>query len=1056
MQLSVPRGALLLFVASFGALVYQVTWPRMLLPIIGASAAATTAVLAICMAGMGLGASVQGRRTDEIPLPLTSFGRLAIGSSLTAAATPLLILLLGPIYDALGGGPGLGLAGATLARLLLSALVFGLPSFLIGSLLPIATQAVSRGSESERGTLGVLSGATFLGAASGVWATTFILLPTLGSRQSVWVASTIHFLLAFAALIMGKPRATTTAEGSTVSAASKPKHQTPSPPHAASGWMLPIAAIASGAFILMVRVWYRLLTPVLGGSSYAAGLILTVVLLGLGGGGLIYAASARDRSPTALTFAATCSWQAICLGLPYALGDRLAILAMLVRPLGDAGFGMLVFNWLGLAAPLVLPAAIVAGYQLVLGAETLGAGFDGGGRPVGQAWAWLLGGALLGSIAGGFWLIPWLTTSGTWRVVIGLWVALGLATLFGSWKSRRTQFGLGSAAIPMAIGLLGLTLCTTQGPTTFWQHSPIGIGRMPASFDGRNELLEQVHERRRAVALEIEGVESSVALEYHEQYATRVDGQAVDSVARAAPARVMSVLTGAALHREARRGLVLGLGHGLAAGWLAEVASIERVDVVEVEPALRAIAELSSPINHDVLRHPKVRWIVGDAREFLRTSDETYDLIFSQISDLQQPGDSRLLSREYYSSANARLASGGLLLQALQVDSLDADQLRTIYATVGSVFPVVESWQVSHDDLLLVASQEKLEHDVDRLRRRLAEDPWASGLDWTWGVTGLEGFYSGYLAAPGLATELAERQATGRGLHSDDHPRLEWGFTRNLGRRGLLRLDPLRSLARDGGLDRPAIRSGAIVWHRVDDLQTVRQVAWGSRPELPAGFDTAADHRVRARQAYSSGDLRRALLQWSQQTQAPANPLDRLLLAEAAAEFGDPRVASIVEPLRSRRPVDVEAVLARYQLRQRSPQDSLRHLIQAVHNARAHPWFHPATMLRLLALAQTLAESDQALAEEIFEALRAPFALRHLEEARQRTRLAIANRLAAPELCVEAIQTFEPHVPWESQFLHDRVNCYQRAGHPLRQTAQADLQRFLDATPPSLEAGLMP
>ena len=40
----------------------------------------------------------------------------------------------------------------------------------------------------------------------------------------------------------------------------------------------------------MELVWYRMLGPLLGGSSYTFGLILAVALLGIGLGGLLYGA----------------------------------------------------------------------------------------------------------------------------------------------------------------------------------------------------------------------------------------------------------------------------------------------------------------------------------------------------------------------------------------------------------------------------------------------------------------------------------------------------------------------------------------------------------------------------------------------------------------------------------------------------------------------------------------------------------------------------------------------------------------------------------------------
>ena len=73
--------------------------------------------------------------------------------------------------------------------------------------------------------------------------------------------------------------------------------------------------------------------------------------------------------------------------------------------------------------------------------------------------------------------------------------------------------------------------------------------------------------------------------------------------------------------------LVVGLGTGESAGWLAEVNSIERVDVVELEPAVDEMARRCSAVNFNVLEHAKVRRIYNDAREVLVTHRECYDII---------------------------------------------------------------------------------------------------------------------------------------------------------------------------------------------------------------------------------------------------------------------------------------------------------------------------------------------------------------------------------------------------------------------------------------------
>ena len=77
----------------------------------------------------------------------------------------------------------------------------------------------------------------------------------------------------------------------------------------------------------MELVWYRMLGPILGGTTFTFGLILAVALTGIGLGGAAYALFFRRRPVSLHSLALTCVLEACCIAIPFALGDRLAILA---------------------------------------------------------------------------------------------------------------------------------------------------------------------------------------------------------------------------------------------------------------------------------------------------------------------------------------------------------------------------------------------------------------------------------------------------------------------------------------------------------------------------------------------------------------------------------------------------------------------------------------------------------------------------------------------------------------------------------------------------------
>src|SRR6187402_2186062 len=90
------------------ALVYQVGWLREFRLIFGASTAASAAVLAIFIGGLGIGGLLLGPRADRHPRPLLWYSTLELVVALAAAATPFLLDAGRALYLALGGSETLG------------------------------------------------------------------------------------------------------------------------------------------------------------------------------------------------------------------------------------------------------------------------------------------------------------------------------------------------------------------------------------------------------------------------------------------------------------------------------------------------------------------------------------------------------------------------------------------------------------------------------------------------------------------------------------------------------------------------------------------------------------------------------------------------------------------------------------------------------------------------------------------------------------------------------------------------------------------------------------
>ena len=429
-----------------------------------------------------------------------------------------------------------------------------------------------------------------------------------------------------------------------------------------------------------------------------------------------------------------------------------------------------------------------------------GRGRERVGRQVGLAYAANTIGAIVGSLAGGFGLLPWLSAPGVWRFACACLIALGAAA--GALDFLR---GVRRTLVPaIALTMVTIALLMTDGPTALWRHSGIGAGRSGVdTIVSPNQLRSWRNGARRSIVWEGDGVESSVALAIQPSgYAFIVNGKSDGSARGDTSTQVMTGVLGAIVGANPRRSLVIGLGTGSSAGWLGAIPAMERVDVVELEPRILDVARACEAVNKDVLTNPRVHIAIGDARERLLTSSDRYDLIASEPSNPFRAGIASLFTREYYEAATNRLTPDGVFVQWVQAYEIDARTLRTVYATFASVFPYVETWQVGPDDLALLGATHPLGYTAQRLAERIEEEPYKTALRVAWHAVDVNGLLAHYLAGDRLARAISA--VHGVELNTDDSNVVEFGFARSVGvlpARTPSALEPLVSLDFGVGAD---------------------------------------------------------------------------------------------------------------------------------------------------------------------------------------------------------------------------------------------------------------
>ena len=1030
-----------LFFSGMCSLIYETVWIRELRLVFGASTSASAAVVACFIGGLGIGGLVFGRRADRRDRPLALYASLEIAIALSAAATPLLLRAVRAIYLGVGGSRVLGDFGGSTLRLVLSAVVFAVPTLAMGGTLPAAARAVEQAEDRGRRSVAMLYGINTLGAVIGCMAATFLLFEVLGTRLTLWVACLVNLLVAMVARSAARALPARDAAEDRVASAASPGDG----PRPARRLVLIAAALTGFVFCLMELVWYRMLGPLLGGSVFTFGLILAVALAGIGLGGMLYAAAGNGRA-TLRTFAWTCLLEALCVAVPYACGDRIAVLAAILRPMGALGFATEVAGWTLIAGITIFPAAVMTGAQFPLLIALLGGGEKDVGRDVGLAYACNTAGAIAGSLAGGFGLIPALSAQGCWRLVGWLLLALGAGALAVDVLQGPRRW---RAVALVPVGILAALALRAAGPSAAWRHSPIGAGRVDVTqLRTPNLARAWIHKQRRGIAWQVDGRESSVAIETSSGVAFIVNGKSDGNARGDAPTAVMLGLTGAILHRQPTRSLVIGLGTGSSAGWLAAVPSMTDVDVAELEPAIVEVARRSAPANHGALDNPKVHLLFADAREALLASKSEYDVIASEPSNPYRAGVASLFTREYYEAAASRLREGGIFVQWVQGYEVDGQTMRTVYATLAGAFPFVETWEAETADVLLVASREPIDHSATRLRPRIAEEPFRTALAATWRADDLEAFLGHYVAGPAIARRVAEQETQ---VNTDDQNLVEFGFAQTLGNPGAgFSLLDVRRLARARGAFRPD-GAGEVDWDAVDEYAMALHAGDGVPVKSLAPPSAETQHRAAAINAVLESATARAVVEWRAQPREPRGSIEVAALAMALADTGDDAARAYIDRLE---PVEAGVTLGRLLFRQGQSEEAMAAFEAAYRRYRTDPWPMPWFLLSSLAVVEELIAREPRLAGRAWNALREPFALRMSDEARMNSVVSAASRMGSGEACGPAFEAFEPNPVWQEEFLVLRAKCYAATGSPLAARAEKDVIEFRTMQPPTFLPGL--
>ena len=124
--------------------------------------------------------------------------------------------------------------------------------------------------------------------------------------------------------------------------------------------------------------------------------------------------------------------------------------------------------------------------------------------------------------------------------------------------------------------------------------------------------------------------------------------------------------------------VVIGCGAGVTAGAVSIDPAVEHETIAEIEPLVpRVVSTYFAEHNFDVVRNPKVRVHVDDARHFLFTTKEKFDAITSDPLDPWVKGAAMLYTREFFELAKSRLNPGGIVTLFVQLYESNTEAVKS-------------------------------------------------------------------------------------------------------------------------------------------------------------------------------------------------------------------------------------------------------------------------------------------------------------------------------------------------------------------------------------------
>jgi spermidine synthase len=674
------------------ALGYEMMWTRLLSLVVGGELLGILGVLAGFFGGMAIGAFSLSKRAARSKSPLKVFFLLEGAIALYGLISPYLIHFMSNFVPA-WLGPASSESGSfgALLIIILCVGVILLPATIgMGANFAFLVEARRRyfsGQSNEKGLARIYAANTF-GAVLGIFLSIYLIMPALGFSGAAVVFSLLGGASILSAWRWQKNR-------SSSSQTKQPKTGPTDQKTATSLLRNPYLILLFGTGLLGIGLEILVVhhfKQILENTIFSFGNILAIYLLGTSIGAWLfqrYYHNKMAKAPTLLFGGLATSVLYTSILLAYA-GQLLSFFS----PDSTAYLGHL-------RAELFLAIVVFLLPTLFMGA--LFSYLIGKMKPaeVGIAYGMNTAGAVLAPFLFGLVLIPQL---GGQQALIVCWAAYVLLLLWAirslRWKGRPLALGVVNVLLLILLLSKGINLLKTEPGYELVEKTEGLMGVVAVSDKGTKEGPYQLPAR---------------ILQVNNQF--RMGGGASFLERRMGNLPLL-------MANQYDNALFLGIGTGSTMGVIADYP-LQEVEAVEIVREVKEMLPWFEEHNLSVLQDERVKIHLADARRFVNSTRNSYDLILVDLFHPARDGAGMLFSKENFELLQGRLSEDGLLAYWLPVHQFDPEGLKMVVRTFLSVFPdghaILGSYSLNTPVIALLGSSKPLSVDLPRANQLITK-----------------------------------------------------------------------------------------------------------------------------------------------------------------------------------------------------------------------------------------------------------------------------------------------------------------------------------------------